>query len=266
MKSKKMNRKGLVLTVLALILCAVIAVGGSLAFFTDEGEVTNTFTMGNVEIELTEPGWEPDDGIRMMPGNVRIKDPTVTASEGQSYMRIRVELVDGEENLIINPDRIELILSTLYYDTAYGTASPNLAEGQKYSEAQLSALLAQGKIEACFNNSAFAFAGIEAGKPAVRYYNYIRNDGIFDADKTPADTAVLFTNVVIPKDWNNREIFDLSGDTYVTTENDGLEVTAKGTGYKIIIKAEAIQSAEMMDAAEAFGALNEASGVTIVAD
>ena len=48
-----MKKKILILT-LCIALLAVAAVGGTLAYFTDTEEVTNTFTVGNVKIELLE--------------------------------------------------------------------------------------------------------------------------------------------------------------------------------------------------------------------
>lgn len=260
--TNKISKKGLVLMILSLILIAVIAISGSLAYFTNYDEVTNTFTMGRVKIGLDEPGWDEDDGKELLPGSVRTKDPTVTAMEGQSYMRIRMEIVDGDGNYITDADQLQLILDSLYYDKAYGTALPNIAESQRYSVAGLQTLITQGKIDQQYNKTDFAFAGIETGKPAVRYYNYIANGGIFDATTTPSDTAVLFSNVVIAKDWSNKEIFTLSGDEYEATPTGGLEVIVKGTGYKIRLQAEAIQSTDVSGAAEAFTELDAATGVT----
>jgi len=254
----KFNKRALVLALLSMALVAAVALSGTLAYFTDRDEAVNTFTMGRIKIALTEPGWTDGDGLDLLPGSVRDKDPTVTAVAGASYMRIRMEIFDGGGSLITDPVRLGLILDTLYYDTAYGTAQPNLSKTEKYSQAQLAALVTQGKIQKGCNASAFAFAGIEAGKPAVRYYHY---KGILDAGP-PADTAVLFSHAVIPKDWNNREIYDLNGCAYELTENGGSEMTASGSGYRIALTAEAIQAAEMANAAEAFSVLDDAAGIT----
>lgn len=260
--TNKISQKSLMLMILSLILIAVITISSSLAYFTSYDEVTNTFTMGRVKIGLEEPGWNEGDGKELLPGSVRTKDPTVTAMEGQSYLRIRMEIVDGDENYITNADQLQLILDSLYYDKAYGNAVPNIAEGEKYSVAQLQTLITQGKIDQQYNKTDFVFDGIETGKPAVRYYNYITNGGIFDATATPSDIAVLFSNVVIASDWSNKEIFILNGDEYEVTSTGGVEVIAKGTGYKIRLQAEAIQSTDMSGAAEAFTELDAATGVT----
>jgi len=258
----KKNKKTLIISVLTIALIVAVGINATLAYFTDKDTVTNTFTMGDIKINITEPGWSEEDGRGLLPGNVREKDPTVTALKGQSYMRVRMEVTDGDGSLITDTGRLNLILAALFYDTAYGSAGLNLKAGEKYSAAELQALVTAGKINRVFNASAFAFAGIETGKPAVRYYNYIANGGIFDAAKDPADRAVLFSNVVIPKDWHNEEMYILSGDTYAVTANGGLEVIEKGNGFKIILTAEAVQSSEMMNAAEAFAVLDDMTGVT----
>jgi len=124
----------------------------------------------------------------------------------------------------------------------------------------LTALITSGKILSEYNTDEFAFGGIQTGKPGVRYYNYIGNGGIFDADN--GDKTVLFTHVIVPIDWNNAEIFTLDGSTYEVNANGSEEVLTKGTGYQILITGEAIQSAEMADAATAFLELDAATGVT----
>ena len=57
-----MKKKILILT-LCIALLAVAAVGGTLAYFTDTEEVTNTFTVGNVKIELLESQLLRAEGI-----------------------------------------------------------------------------------------------------------------------------------------------------------------------------------------------------------
>ena len=260
----KLSKKGFILSVLFIALAVIIAIGGTVAYFTAVDEVTNTFTMGKIKISFDEPNWDDEtDGKKLLPGDVRVKDPIVTAVEGKSYMRIRMEIRDGEGALITDMYRLELILKTLFYDTSYDstTLTQNLIQGEFFSISELNTLADQGEINKEYNRSAFAFSGIEVNKPAVRYYNYIANGGIFDAKKEERDTAVLFSNVVIPKDWNNEELFILSGDEYEVDSNGGLEVTIKGTGYKIVMIAEAIQESEMASATDAFAALDEAIGV-----
>lgn len=261
MKKEQRSKKNRAVCALALVAVTLLIINNTTAFFTDEDSVTNTFTMGSVKISLEEPGWEEEDGVGLLPGNVRVKDPTVTAVEGQSYMRIRMEIVDGEGNLLTDSTRINLILNTLYYDTSYDAAL-YLTAGGKYTRAELDTLSEQDKINQEYNKNAFTYAGFVTGSPGIRYYEYTAGDGIFDADTDPAETATLFSNILIPSDWGNEEIYILSGDEYEEADTGSLEITVKGTGYKLILTAEAIQASDMESAREAFQALDEASGIT----
>lgn len=87
------------ITAIALVVClvAVAIVGGSLAYFTDTDEATNTFTVGNVDITLTEENWIGGGTVmpQVYPGEVLAKDPVVT-NEGDNacFVRIKVEGLD----------------------------------------------------------------------------------------------------------------------------------------------------------------------------
>ena len=58
-------KKKIVSVALAASLAATAIVGGTLAYFTDTDKADNVFTVGNVDIELTEPNWEPEDAVNM---------------------------------------------------------------------------------------------------------------------------------------------------------------------------------------------------------
>lgn len=61
---------------LAAALTAVVGVGGIMAYLTDTDNAVNNFTLGKVEIEETEPNWDPDpEGVT--PNMELEKDPTV---------------------------------------------------------------------------------------------------------------------------------------------------------------------------------------------
>lgn len=49
-----MNKRKTLALALTLCMVAILAIGGSLAYFTDTDEETNTFTLGNVKIDLLE--------------------------------------------------------------------------------------------------------------------------------------------------------------------------------------------------------------------
>ncbi len=92
-------KKKIVSIALAAALAATAIVGSSLAYFTDTEEKTNTFTVGNVDITLTEPGWDAtgkEEAEEMYPGEAVAKDPTVTnVGANPAFVRVKVQWPDG---------------------------------------------------------------------------------------------------------------------------------------------------------------------------
>ena len=86
---------------LAVALTATAVVGGTLAYFTDTDEKTNTFTVGNVDIELTEPDWK-EENAKLIPGREIAKDPTITVKPGseRAYTFMKVKLSDDFAQLL----------------------------------------------------------------------------------------------------------------------------------------------------------------------
>ena len=71
---------------LCVALVAIAVVGASLAYFTDTDEATNTFTVGNVKIDLLESKFHREGNDNS--GDTSIPDPThkVTADDGMKYV------------------------------------------------------------------------------------------------------------------------------------------------------------------------------------
>lgn len=89
-------KKKIVAMSLAAAMLSIAVIGGTLAYFTDTTEVkTNTFTVGNVEIDLTEPSWGNEEHNDLYPGERLDKDPTVT-NVGNNPCFVRVHFVMPE--------------------------------------------------------------------------------------------------------------------------------------------------------------------------
>jgi predicted ribosomally synthesized peptide with SipW-like signal peptide len=73
---KSIKKKTAVLTAAAAMAC-ILAAGGILAYFTDADSASNTFTIGRISLELQEPGWDPQEGERIVPGQEISKDPRI---------------------------------------------------------------------------------------------------------------------------------------------------------------------------------------------
>ena len=95
-------KKKIVSLALAVCLLAIAAVG-TLAYFTDKTETKdNTFTVGKVDIDLTEtseadkdagilPGVKTDDGFKydnVVPGSKYAKEPVITVEKGSQNAHV----------------------------------------------------------------------------------------------------------------------------------------------------------------------------------
>lgn len=248
-----------------ILLVLIVAVGPTIAYLSDEEEVVNTFTMGKIDIELEEPNWEETAGENLLPGAVVYKDPTVLAMKGACYMRLQLRIVDGSNKPVTDELRIQKILQTIYYDAGYTAKTNNayanttLLKTAQYTQAELQALLADEKTAVSrYNHTEFHFAGCEENNPGVLYFNYIGENGIFDA--ASEQTATLFSHILLPADWDSGAIALLNGDVYA---GDGTLVHT-GTGYKLVLCAQGIQTDGFASAEEAFGQLNAQLKVDIM--
>lgn len=116
MKNGKFAKRGVSTKAFAMILAIValvgITVGGTLAWLTAEtNEVTNTFTVGDINIKLEET---VEDEFKIVPGATDDKDPTMTVLEGSekcyAYVCITNDLVlNGKTVATVNVDTAKWI-------------------------------------------------------------------------------------------------------------------------------------------------------------
>lgn len=99
----KTKTKALLMSLCAVLLVAA-SVLGTMAYLTDSKDVKNTFTVGNVSIDLDEAKVNTDGTVvtgadrvktnsyKLLPGHTYTKDPTVTvlAPSVESYVRMKV--------------------------------------------------------------------------------------------------------------------------------------------------------------------------------
>lgn len=100
-----MNKK-IVSLVLVCVVVFGIVVGGTLAYLQDKTDVvTNTFTVGNVNIDLDEAKVDlygeadtsaprvKDNEYKLIPGHTYTKDPTISVAKGseECYVFVKVE-------------------------------------------------------------------------------------------------------------------------------------------------------------------------------
>ena len=106
MKNKKIG-----LSVAVAGLVGALAVGGTLAYFTDSDNASNVFTMGKVGIDLVEDSDDgkaveiTDDGIfydRIVPGDVvsKVANVVVDSDSEDAYIRVMITADSDSEELL----------------------------------------------------------------------------------------------------------------------------------------------------------------------
>lgn len=239
----KTKSKALLLTLCAVLLVAA-SVLGTMAYLTSTDTVTNTFTVGKVEIKLDEAKVTADgipvegaarvtaNSYKLMPGTTYTKDPTVTVKAGseESYVRMKVTFNNATEIIALCTDpefadevtgvenAFPLIRMVNYTDTAELYWDGLLLDNMYDTED----MLAMPKY--------FAY---DAATDTLTYYFYYTDTvGTPDGDvKLP----VLFDSIKVPE-W-------VTGEQLKALDN-----------FRITVIAEAIQAGSFANAGAAWAA------------
>ena len=128
-----MNKRKLLALALGLCMVAILAVGGTLAYFTSEDSVDNVFTMGNVKIEIEEV---VDEDTELAPNKKINKDVFVNnIGSKPAYVRVHIAfpaaMDDGDPEFAANKNFLHWNFTKASY--ADGQWSWNeSAEGSNY--------------------------------------------------------------------------------------------------------------------------------------
>ena len=196
-----MKKKSILMAAIAVMLVAVLVVGGTLAYFTDTKSADNVFTMGNVKITLDETNIADPNGDRVIkneynvyPGAVVTKDPIVhNTGKNGAYVRAVVTIENGmnwlglyNENVWTAPQEAAfnaLINNTLgegweLVDIAYDMSGPDHPTSDFVATLKYTGILASGAdTSAMFSQIAFP-AKITGNDVTTR----VSQDGNFHID------------------------------------------------------------------------------------
>mgnify|MGYP000175470457 CR=1 FL=1 len=135
----KTRSKALLLTLCAVLLVAA-TIFGTMAYLTSTDTVTNTFTVGKVNIKLDEAQANPDgtlvegaervkaNSYKLLPGHTYSKDPMVTVLSGSEFSYVKMTVTFSKANeldAIFAPDGANLTSIFNGYDAANWIAKGN---------------------------------------------------------------------------------------------------------------------------------------------
>lgn len=242
-----MKRREFIRYAATAALIAVIAaagVGSTIAYFTESSTKVNTFTTGDLDLGLREPEWDPDeeDGENMYPGYTVYKNPTIKNitsdknGEEPCYARINVEILDRNDQEVTGSEALSLIYKTIYFDPSFtGTYDKMDGEAEGLVEGRVPGYNLAELSRYPMVNPLWTKDTLRS-TPSKLVFNYIGEDG--DGILDIGEESTLFTNIVIPTDWNQ---------THLTTMGD----------YKLKITAQAIQSSGFAAQEDAYQMLDE---------
>lgn len=103
-----------------IFLCSLLVIGFTLAYFSYTDIVTNKHSAKSLKIELLEPAWYTDTGMKaakkQVPGMTITKDPHVyNNSVAKVYVRMKLEILDKDGNIIKDETKIAAYLKSIYF-------------------------------------------------------------------------------------------------------------------------------------------------------
>jgi len=111
---KKMNANGrrALIAALASVMVLCLGVGSAFAYYNSvTEEKTNLFSPAeNIRAKLIEPNWNPQEGLRLVPGKTVPKDPmVVNTCEIDEYVAIRLTFLGADTDPLSDEDLLELL-------------------------------------------------------------------------------------------------------------------------------------------------------------
>lgn len=232
----KTKSKALLLTLCAVLLIAA-SVLGTMAYLTSTDTVTNTFTVGKVEIKLDETDITNPTGPRvqansykLMPGTTYTKDPTVTVKAGseESYVRMKVTFNNATKIIALCTD-------PKYADEVTGTENAfPLIRMVKFVEANAAkwdGIIPDNMVETEDMLADAKYFVHDAETDTLTYYFYYK--ATVSGAEGDVMLPVLFDTIKVPE-W-------VTGEQLKALNN-----------FKITVIAEAIQAGSFADADDAW--------------
>ncbi len=266
--------------VTALCLCvallAVAVVGASLAYFTDTKSATNTFTVGNVKIDLIESKYHREGNDNS--GDTSIPDPThkVVADDGMKYVTTGHTMFTNDE---IKADAAQ-------YSDYIGKHGSNMVPGRNFAKCpyvintgandayiRIRVMIPHdgdvdngGIINAMFCSTATSSGEFQQGAngvnwPVVEANGYTDENGLKYDVYTFTRTEPLKAGAMT--EWNVWNFVGIgknvtNADIEKAIENGVITKTETGAlSLNVLVQADAIQAEGFADATAAFAAFDK---------
>jgi len=244
--------------ILAITLCVVMAataiVGGTLAYFTDEDEETNTFTVGNVEIDLIESqlhrvNANTTDPTNPLYSDVEMKGTAEEYDDGNTYWDGACYTDDQIKEDAENYQSEYLADAKIAPGTGYHKMPYVINTGANDAYIRIRVIIPT-ELDKLLDDSMYTGSALDAEFTMVKKTVGTNNVYEFTRVNPLAPEEMTFWNVwgtiTMDKDVTNEDI--------AAAKAAGL-ITDNGT-FDVLVEADAIQADGFADAAAAWAAFD----------
>lgn len=256
-----MTKKKILVLALTIAMAAILAVGGSLAYLTDTDNATNTFTVGNVKIELIEKqtgedGLEEFDQNKVLKpgksndGNAVSKIVTVEntgANDAWVWVELKIPTALVSKDFKNEPHTDESKNALHWNSYGYFTVDGN---NDKYKASPV-------KDDIIDENGNVKVKDMVAVADGLwNDFEYVTHDDNYVTIRATMVKPLPAGKISLPclrqvyMDWRVKT--DDNGSNYILP--DGTSVSVDGTEWKIIVNAYAIQADGINSVNEAIAA------------
>ncbi len=227
----------ILLGVSGAVLLVAGSVAGTLAFLTDDDTVTNTFTIGKVDISLTETKVDQNGEVLKDKDGNPTGERTDDEDATNNYRLVPGVTYTKDPILAIEPDS----------ESAYIRM---IVRVQNWSAAEA----AFGSLEEIVNLDTENWTAVELGEDGqdgnTKIYEYrYKESPIANATNEAIELPALFTELTVPGDLTSTEL----GALYTGNEK---------TDFRIIVEGHAIQSTGFASADAAWTAFDNQENPT----
>lgn len=192
---RKNNGKKAKITVIALTLVACLMVAGVSAYFTDADTATNTFTVGNVSLDLQEPNWNPPTDIT--PNEEFAKDPQIKndgINEEYVFMEVIVPYAnvvtanaDGSKNAAAKTELFTYTVNEGWVLLGHRDADGNVSDEVVYND--------DGTVTHLYAYAADdTMTALTAGTTTPALFNYIKFANVVEGEGLEESTQHVVVN------------------------------------------------------------------------
>lgn len=255
-----MKKKSILVAAIAVMLVAALVVGGTLAYFTDTDKKTNTFTVGNVDIELLESslhrenaGYVGTPGEELNPDNVELRSEVLKEGSGNISKYQAGDTFYTDDQIKADAAKYECENVKLNPGQSYHKMPYVVNTGKNDAYIRIRVMIPADLDTAILNSSMYTTTAMKSGEFTMAY----DHSGTVDRDGVKYNVYTFTrTEALKPGEmtyWNVWGTVHMDSDV---TNGEIENLIPNGT-FNVLVEADAIQADGFANATDAFAAFGK---------